>query len=98
MSMTPGDCRQAGLNVYAVADPNRECHGCASVYSRAVDRGTMSLLKAFAVYAFAFAMAWLPGQAGVGSSVETATAQSCPLRSTTAAHSAFAPSRPPRPR
>ena len=45
------------------------------VYSRAVDIGTESVLNALAVYALAMAMAWLPGQAAVGSSVETTTAQ-----------------------
>src|SRR3569832_1865163 len=55
----------------------------------------MSVLNAFAVYAFALEMAWLPGQAAAGSSVETATAQIWPFRSTTVAHSAFAPFKPP---
>ena len=43
--------------MFAVAAPNSECPGCASVYRRAGDSGDMSVLKAFAVYAFALAMA-----------------------------------------
>ena len=46
----------------------------------------MSVLNAFAVNAFAFAIAWLPGQALAGSSVATAMAQSSPSRLTIAAH------------
>src|SRR6266571_3538394 len=52
----------------------------------AVERASTSRLNALAVYAFALAIAWLPGHTCVASAIDVAKAQSSPLRFTTAAH------------
>src|SRR3954471_651560 len=82
-----GFTRQSGLRGFPFAALHSECPGRLIVYRRAVDIGTESVLKALAVYALATAIAWLPGHAAVGSSVETTTAQTSPERLTIAAHS-----------
>src|SRR4051812_3573475 len=51
--------------------------------------GAVSLLKPFAVLAFAMAIPRLPGHVAAGSSVDTASAHSSPFRLTTAAHIAL---------
>src|SRR5581483_7487933 len=71
------------------------CPGCVSVYRRAVDSGVSSVLYALAVYAFALAMAWLPGHALAGSSVATAVAQISPCRLTIDPHCILPEKRPP---
>src|SRR3954454_11615088 len=95
LSLSSGVCRQAGLNPLAAPAPYSEWPGWASVYKRAVDSGSLSVLNALDVLALALAMAWLPPQTAVGSSVDTATAHNRPERSTTAAHSLWPPSSPP---
>src|SRR5919199_2892969 len=90
-----GFTRQSGLNGLPFAALHSECPGRLIVYSRAVDIGTESVLNAFAVYAFATAIAWLPGHAAVGSSVDTTTAHTSPERSTIAAHSKRPDAMPP---
>src|SRR5688572_14213218 len=84
-----GVARHSGRNGLAAAMPNSEWPGWLSVYRRAVDIGTTSVLKALAVKALALAMAWLPTQACAGSGIDTATAHSTPSRLTSAAHSAL---------
>ena len=49
-----------------------------------MESGESSVLYAFAVYALAFEIAWLPGHALAGSSVATAVAQISPCRLTIA--------------
>src|SRR3954469_4716807 len=93
--MSLGDARHSARNGFGSATPHNEWPGCVSVYSRAVDSGKPSVLYAFAVYAFALAIAWLPGHALAGSSVATAVAQISPWRLTTAAHSIFPEKSPP---
>src|SRR3989441_11215081 len=80
-----GGAKKSALNGFELLRPYRECPGWMNVYNRAVDSGRASLLKALAVKAFALAIAWLPGHTLVGSAVDVANAQSCPLRFTTAA-------------
>src|SRR5690349_4260836 len=86
---SPGVARQSGWNGLAAPMPNREWPGWLSVYRRAVDVGTASVLNALAVNALALAMAWLPTQACAGSGMDTATAHNLPSRFTSAAHSAL---------
>src|SRR3954462_7383446 len=88
--MPPGGvARHTGFGGFATARPQSECPGCVRVYSRAVDNGAVSVLNAFAVNAFAMAIERLPGHAAARSSVDTATEQSTPSRSTTAPHMNF---------
>src|SRR5687767_15963529 len=61
----------------------------------ALDSAKLSRLNAFAVYALAFAIAWLPGQTCVGSSVVVTYRQISPSRLTTAPHILAPPKRPP---
>src|SRR5947209_14414275 len=90
-----GGAKKSALNGFELLRPYRECPGWINVYNRAVDSGRASLLKALAVKAFALAIAWLPGHTLVGSPVDVANAQSCPLRFTTAAHISVPWNRPP---
>src|SRR3954469_6810626 len=93
--MSLGDARHSARNGFGSATPHNECPGCVSVYSRAVERGSPSVLYAFAVYAFALEIAWLPGHALAGSSVATAVAQIWPWRLTIVPHSIFPENNPP---
>src|SRR3954464_13124063 len=95
LSASAGDTTHSGLNGFGCATPHSECPGWVSVYNRAVESGVSSVLNAFAVYALAFATAWLPGHALAGSSVATAVAQISPRRLTTAAHSILPENNPP---
>src|SRR5215204_6058461 len=74
---------------------HREWPGCVKVYRRAVDSARLSRLNALAVYAFDFAIAWLPGQTCVRSDVDVLAAQNSPSRSTTAPHIRSPPNSPP---
>src|ERR1700730_6281197 len=78
--------RKFGLNRFDWPRLHSEWPGCVKVYSRAVESASASRLNAFAVYALALAMAWLPGHTCVASSCEAATAHSLPSRFTTAPH------------
>src|SRR3954471_11717220 len=95
LSASAGDTTHSGLNGFGCATPHSECPGWVSVYSRAVESGVASVLKAFAVYALAFEIAWLPGHALAGSSVAPAVAQISPWRLTTVPHSILPDINPP---
>jgi hypothetical protein len=66
-----------------------------NVYRRAVDKGNVSRLNAFAVNALAFAIAWLPGQTFPGLAVEVVNEQISPSLFTTAPHMRVPSNRPP---
>src|SRR5437016_14442077 len=82
----PMGASACGSNGFACPRLHREWPGWVNVYRRAVESASESRLNALAVYALAFAMAWLPGHTWLGSAWEFATAQIFPSRFTTATH------------
>src|SRR4051812_39256206 len=81
--------RHSGLNGAGCDTPHNECPGCVSVYRRAVDSASVSVLKPFAVNAFAIEIARLPGQYPPVESLGGCTTHTSPFRFTIAPHSAF---------
>src|SRR6185436_2928624 len=90
-----GGARNLDSNRFDWPRLQSECPGWVKVYSIALESARLSRLNAFAVYALAFAIAWLPGQTCDGSPVDVAAAQNSPSRFTTAAHIRSPWKRPP---